>query len=248
MSLETQEQIRPTDTSIGSVLDTMLVASPSTSEKEQLEEQLTLDIEKLDSLRLINPSHYYPFENMAERKKQAIAEVKDEILWLKLELSPFRKINLNFLEWTKPTSPLPAFIVTPMSGEFCLSVVPDKYSEEIGFRFDPVLPKEIESHFNGTIKVLGKHSRNYFQGEEIGIPGRIEGVMPEYARQALQEAEASGMFKNFVLVAEAPAWVINRTNVIKDDPLVIGLTEKFGARLITSFNLTEIEEYLLANN
>lgn len=234
--------------SIQNVLETMLILPTPADQKEQFEMQLAQATEQLEALRLINPTHFYPFENIAEKKELVRAGLKKEIRRLKLELSPYPKIDLDFLSWTKPTSPLPAFMIASLEGKFSLSVIPDTHSDRVGSRFNPVLPEEIESHFKGAVEAMRTTSLKYFDGEEISIWGEIDAVMPKLARTATQEAELSEMFDQIFLVAEAPIWEVDRTKTVQIDPLVIGWNDDLKqARLITVFNPTPLEEYILAN-
>lgn len=238
-----------TNPTIKDIFSKMVVGTPGENQGGRLKE-INKALRKIEDADV---DSFFGFERVQIDNEDATLELERERLRIKMARRGFKELDPTFLSWRKKTDKLPAYMIVEIdtdSGQFRITVSPDGFSKgEYDWEIDPDLPELLKDQFhdaNDYLYDLAK-KKNW---EEISITANLKGFMGDHdLRKKIERVQGSDLFDEIHLIAEAPAWKINETKYLEDDPIVVGWVDKTSQMfVIGSFDLTPLEEHVLINH
>ncbi len=209
-----------------------------------------------------------PYEDAIENAQEEIEILARAIHHYDLAFKGYpNALNLDFLSWQKNSLGFPAFMVMDMSvgPKFSIVAKVDKTKRPptTTLTITPKLPVEVTAPYNAFKNLfVSKAESNSIS--TCTIAAKFGGSPPKSTDKKIDTADNSKLFKQFIIIAEAPNWEFDVIVEVKKDPIVAALSPVFHPvkkddygnpvsignhiTFIDIFNLTHIEERALQSS
>jgi hypothetical protein len=167
-------------------------------------------------------------------------------------------LNPAFLGWTTDEDWFPAFSIYSLDSDVCTITLERgspfdafRTSSQPNYTVSPKLPACMQRHYlSDQVKASLQATAEEENLRKVELAARYDGVMPDWVREKIHAYLKPGIaevhFEQIFIIAEAPAWQVNKTAAIPvGDPLVVGVAHQ-NLWLIAAYDLTAVEQKVRA--